>query len=349
MNGIGAADIRRNRSGRRRPRPAGGAGEGGMGYAEAGVLPGPPPDGAHDDGYAQHVRELSQRLVVLDNELNDLPVADMAVHAFAEVRRRLAAGDHARRRGRDIQAAAAELAEVAGWALFEAERPGEARRLNQEALRLAEASGDRAIGLLTLQNMGMQAGWLGAPREELAIARGVLERGRTSPRVEAIFRVREAKGLAGSGRVAEAERAFQRARSLLQESGRLSDPFWVWWVTADEVDGHHGFAHQESGDPAKAVPYLRRAMRQEAGAPVGYRNIYAARLLSCLLGLRAWRDAEELAEQVIPVADATPSRRTRTLLAGAARRGRSLRRAPGGLRDALHEICLMLEEGRSEL
>jgi hypothetical protein len=50
------------------------------------------------------------------------------------------------------------LAEIAGWTLFDAEKHGPARRFNQEALFLAELSGDRAIELLTMQNMAMQAG-----------------------------------------------------------------------------------------------------------------------------------------------------------------------------------------------
>ncbi|WP_241833117.1 hypothetical protein [Streptomyces caatingaensis] len=172
----------------------------------------------------------------MDNETNGLPIADVAARSFKKVHPRLGEGDYDRKKERDIQAAAAELAEVAGWALFDAEKHSAARRSHQEALFLAKLSGDRAIELLVMQNMAMQAGWTGRPREELAIARSVIEQGRISPRVEAICRVREAKGLAGSGQESEAVRSFDLARSLLQDSERSSDPAWTWWVTTDEID-----------------------------------------------------------------------------------------------------------------
>lgn len=290
--------------------------------------------------FAQAVRGLSQRLVALDNEPGGPPAADAAVRAFTAVRRLLRERGPERPYERDVLAAAAELAEVAGWALFDAERPGEAAGFNRTALCLARRSGDRATELLTLQNTALASGWSGRPRGELAVARSVLDRGRLSPRLEAVFRVREARGLAGTGRAAEAARSFGRARSLLAEGERGGDPFWAWWMTADEIDGHQGFVLQEAGDLRAAVPHLRRAALQEAGAGAGYRHIFAARLLDCLLGLHAWREAEEVAKGLVPVAAAgIASARTRGLLDGLTRRGRGLpSSAPAGLREVLEHL-----------
>ncbi|WP_372406080.1 helix-turn-helix transcriptional regulator [Streptomyces luteireticuli] len=301
------------------------------------------------DGFTLAIRGMSQSLIVLDNEMNGLPIADAAARSFKKVHRRLGEGDYDRKVEHDIQAAAAELAEVAGWALFDAEKQSAARRFNQEALFLAKLSGDRAIELLVMQNMAMQAGWVGRPREELAIARSVIERGRISPRVEAIFRVREAKGLAGSGQESESVRSFGLARSLLQDGERSSDPAWAWWVTADEIDGHQGFAFQESGQWKKGIPYLQRAARQEAGAEVGYRAISAVRLLQCFLGVHAWRDAEDLAVSIIPIIGETSSARTLGLLSNAAQNGKSMHAAPDNLRDALAHIESVLEEDPCEI
>ncbi|MFJ8000164.1 helix-turn-helix domain-containing protein [Streptomyces sp. NPDC096310] len=301
-------------------------------------------NGNRGEGLALTIRETSQRLVVLDNELNGLPIADVAAQSFKKVHRRLGAGDYDLKAEHDIQAAAAELAEVAGWALFDAEKHAPARRFNQEALFLAKLSGDRSIELLIMQNMAMLAGWTGRPREELAIARSIIEQGRISPRIEAIFRVREAKGLAGSGQESEAARSFDRARSLLQDSERNSDPVWAWWVTTDEIDGHQGFAFQESGQWKKGIPHLQRAVRQEAGAQVGYRAISAVRLLRCLLGVHAWRDAEGLAESIIPAVSETSSARTLSLLNRTAQAGKSIKAAPRNLRDALDHIESAINE-----
>ncbi|MFJ6658185.1 helix-turn-helix transcriptional regulator [Streptomyces sp. NPDC091377] len=296
------------------------------------------------EGLAHAIREMSQRLVMLDNELNGLPIADVAARSFKKVHRRLGEGDYDRKAEHDIQAAAAELAEVAGWALFDAEKQGPARRFNQEALFLAKLSGDRAIELLIMQNMAMQAGWVGRPREEFAIARSVIERGRISPRVEAIFRVREAKGLAGSGYETEAARAFDHARSLIQESARSDDPHWAWWVTADEINGHQGFAFQETEQWKQGIPYLQSAWLQESGVRVGYRLIRAVRLLDCFLRAQAWREAEDLTESLIPVIGETSSTRTLRLLTKAAQNGKSAHGAPSNLRDALDHIESVIRE-----
>ncbi|MFJ9589119.1 helix-turn-helix transcriptional regulator [Streptomyces acidicola] len=306
-------------------------------------------NGDRGEGLALTIREMSRRLIALDNEMNGLPIADVAARSFKKVHRRLGEGEYDLKSEHDIQAAAAELAEVAGWALFDAEKHGPARRFNQEALFLAKISGDRAIELLIMQNMAMQAGWLGRPREELAIARSIIEQGRVSPRIEAIFRVREAKGLASSGQESEAVCSFDRARSLIQDSERSNDPLWAWWVTADEIDGNQGFAFQESGQWRKGIPHLQRALRQESGAKVGYRAISAVRLLGCFLGVHAWRDAEDLAESIIPIIGETSSARTLRLLSDTAQNGKSMPAAPSNLRDALDHIESVVNDDPYEI
>ncbi len=288
--------------------------------------------------YAQAIREASQRLIFLDNELTGMPIAEVAARTFKSVHKRLGDGDYDSTYERDIRSAASELAEVAGWVLFDAEQHHAARRFNQEALFLAKLSGDRSMELLILQNIAMHSGWLGRYREELAVARAVIEQDRLSPRVEAIFRVREAKGLAGCGALAEAGRSFDKARSLLECDGGSCDPAWSWWIAENEIDGHHGHAFQTEGDHAGAVPLLQRSTEQRGGPTVGYRGMAAARLLDCLLRLRAWRDAEELVASIMPTVGETASVRTRRLLDEAVRNGLAASGAPSGLRDALKHL-----------
>ncbi|MFH8366101.1 multiprotein-bridging factor 1 family protein [Streptomyces sp. NPDC018031] len=289
--------------------------------------------------YAQAIRETSARLVALDNEFSGMPIAEMSARAFKAVHRRLGEGDFDPQHERDIQAAAAELAEVAGWALFDAEKHAAARRFNQEALMLARVSGDRSIELLVLQNMAMHAGWLGRHREELSIARSVIERTRLSPRIEALFRMREAKGLTEGGQFTEGTRSFDMARSLHSEGERHGDPPWAWWVSANEIDGHQGYALQTAGHYAESIPHLRRALHRDGGPQVGYRNISAARLLHGLLRLRAWQEAEELALSLLPAVGETASVRTLNLFRASARQARTSTAAPVGVRDALDRLA----------
>ncbi|MCH0539619.1 helix-turn-helix transcriptional regulator [Streptomyces sp. MUM 203J] len=289
------------------------------------------------DDYAQSIRSISQRLIALDNELHGLPIAASAVRAFATVHRRLGEGDYEPRYEREIRAAAAELAEIANWALFNEGNFKASRRYGQEAIFLAKLAGDRSTELITLQNLGMLAGWTGRAREELAIAGSVLDQGGLSPRVEALFRAREGQGLAGSGRATEAERVFDKARSLLQDSAPGTEPSWAWWVSDQEIDRQQGRILHETGRYAKAIPLLERAMEAD-GAGVGYANVARVRLLDSLLQVEDWWTAEQETLKLMHSVREMASVATLNILERVVDQGRNLPGAPRSLREALHEI-----------
>ncbi|GAA3365674.1 hypothetical protein GCM10017744_069370 [Streptomyces antimycoticus] len=294
--------------------------------------------------FVQAIRETSHRLVVLDNELNGVSIAEPAGRAFKIVHRRLGAGDYDPQYERDIQSAAAELAEVAGWALFDAERDGAARRFNQEALFLANLSGDRSIALLTLQNMAMHSEWRGRNQEALAIARSVLNRRRLSPRVEAMFRMREAKGLVGTGRTSEAIESLQRARSLIEDGNDVGEPDWSWWLTNREIDGHWGHTFQIAGDVQKAIERLLQSAQPGRGVGTGYASMSSARLAQCLLDVNAWRDAEDVIRSLVTAAPGISSGRTLRLIGHVAKQRERLNGAPPSLTDTLEHLGEKLNE-----
>ncbi|MDJ1132843.1 helix-turn-helix transcriptional regulator [Streptomyces iconiensis] len=293
---------------------------------------------------APTIRELNQRLVVLDNEMYGLPIAETAARAFKTVHRRLGNGEFGTRNERDIQSAAAELAEIAGWALFSGGRFKDSRRFSQEALFLAQVSGDRGIELLSLQNLALLAGWTGRPREELSIAQAVIERGCLNPRVEALFRAREGQGLgrAGDPRCRE---SFARARSLLQECAPTDAPEWAWWVSEREIDRQHGRVLSVVGSWAEAIPVLQRATDERNGPHVGYGIAASVWLIDCFLSVGAWADARETAESFLPAVTEIASVVTRDNLERVIAGGLSAEGLPGDVRDVLCEIKKGLEEG----
>lgn len=266
--------------------------------------------------------------------------------------------------GRAVYAAAAELAEVTGWLLFDAERYGAAVRAGRHALRLARLAGDRSMELFTLHNLALLAGWVGRPGTELRIARAVLDQGGHPPRVAAVFTLRAARGLAGTAGAAAADRAFDRARALLAEGERGGDPPWVWWLTDQEIDGHQGAMRLAAGDWRGALAPLHRATGHagagpvDGGAQVGYSAVFGAWLLTAVRGAGDWAGAERLAGELVGPARTTGSRRARTLLhaavrgaaapglgAGAVRGMAPLPRAASGARDALEVLAAALAEG----
>ncbi|KUL45031.1 DNA-binding protein [Streptomyces violaceusniger] len=294
--------------------------------------------------FVQAIRETSRRLVVLDNELSGVSIAEPAGRAFKVVHRRLGVGDYDPRYERDIQSAAAELAEVAGWALWDAERDDAAQRFNHEALFLANLSGDRSIALLTLQNMAMHSEWRGRNQEALSIARSVLNGKRLSPRVEAMFRIREAKGLVGTGRTSDAIESLQRARSLIEDGNDVGEPDWTWWVTSGEIDRQWGHALQMAGDAQKAIELLLQSVQPGRDVTTGYSSERVARLAQCLLDVNAWRDAEDVAKSLVTAAPGISSGRTLRLIDQVAKQRERLDGAPPSLTDTLEHLGEKLNE-----
>ncbi|MCD9590426.1 helix-turn-helix transcriptional regulator [Streptomyces sp. 8ZJF_21] len=294
--------------------------------------------------FAHAIRETSHRLVVLDNELSGVSIAEPAGRAFKVVHRRLGAGDYEPRYERDIQSAAAELAEVAGWALWDAERDDAAQRFNHEALFLAKLSGDRSIELLTLQNMAMHSEWRGRNQEALSIARSVLHRRRLSPRVEAMFRIREAKGLVGTGRTSDAIESLQRARSLIEDRNDVGEPDWAWWVTQGEIDRQWGHTLQIAGDIEKAIELLLQSVQPGRDVTTGYSSERVARLAQCLLDVNAWHDAEDVTRSLVTAAPGISSERTLRLIGHVAKQHERLNGAPPSLTDTLEHLAEKLDE-----
>ncbi|MBV9012052.1 MAG: hypothetical protein JO281_09665 [Pseudonocardiales bacterium] len=135
-----------------------------------------------DAAYLEAVQRHIRYIIELDNRFGGTDLAPLAVRFFHSVHHQLGSGAHEPSLERDLQATAGELAEVAGWLLYDADRQDEVRRMNQEALYFSRLAGDRTMELLTLQNASMHAGFLGRPQEALHLARSVLEsRDRLSP------------------------------------------------------------------------------------------------------------------------------------------------------------------------
>lgn len=99
--------------------------------------------------------------------------------------------------GRELFAAVARLTELAGYMAVDTGQPGLAQRYYIQALRLAQAAGDRAYGGYVLAaSMSHLAAQLGNPREIAQLARAAQEgaRGRSTPRAESMFHAAEARG-----------------------------------------------------------------------------------------------------------------------------------------------------------
>ncbi|MGH3812530.1 MAG: helix-turn-helix domain-containing protein [Pseudonocardiaceae bacterium] len=98
-----------------------------------------------DTAYLEAVQQHIWHIVELDNRFGGSDLARLAVRFFRSLHQQLGTGAYEPAIERDLQATAGELAEVAGWLLYDADRQDDVRRMNQEALYFSRLAGDRRM------------------------------------------------------------------------------------------------------------------------------------------------------------------------------------------------------------
>jgi hypothetical protein len=269
------------------------------------------------------VRAMTQALVELDHCFGSGHVRPVVVHYLNSVVSALLGGSYREAVGRELFAAVARLTELAGYMAVDTGQPGLAQRYYIQALRLAQAAGDRGYGGYVLAaSMSHLAASLGNPREIAQLARAAQEgaRGRVTPRAEAMFFAAEARGhaLMADARAfqvvaARAVAAMERADGSSSE-GTGDDPAWIAHFDhaylADELAhchrdlGQAGAARRSAEESLAGHPEVR-ARRRAIGlvllatAQVQQREVEQAchtgiQAVELLGGLRSSRGAEYL-------------------------------------------------------
>ena len=273
-----------------------------------------------DAGYLDTVRANIDQLVALENRFGGADLAGLSERFFQTVRQQVGAGRYERGIRKDLLALTGELAEVAGWLAYDADRQSCVRRLNQEALYFTRLAGDRSMELLSLQNASMHAGFLGRPEEARDLADMVLDGGfMLSPRLRALFLTRKARALAQSGD-RESLRIFAKVRSLFERGTREDDPAWAWWIDERELAWHEAMCRQDLGDSRDAIDQFERAVQATPHDQIRSRYLHLAYLLEAQVRLRSWNSAHTTMRTIAPLATEVASTRTVVLLRKTLRR-----------------------------
>ncbi|MCX5200526.1 transcriptional regulator [Streptomyces sp. NBC_00237] len=217
------------------------------------------------------VRATTEALTALDHRFGSGHVRPIVVHYLNSVVSGLLSGSYREAVGRELFAAVARLTELAGYMAVDTGQPGLAQRYYIQALRLAQAAGDRGYGGYVLAaSMSHLAAQLGNPREIAQLARAAQEgaRGRVTPRAEAMFYAAEARGhaLLGDERTcgsvsAKAQSAMERAHDA-GDSG--DDPVWISHFDQAYLADELAHCHRDLGQADAAA---RRANESLSGHP----------------------------------------------------------------------------------
>ncbi|MER7048974.1 transcriptional regulator [Streptomyces jumonjinensis] len=277
------------------------------------------------------VRAMTAALTELDHRFGSGHVRPVVVHYLNSVVSGLLSGSYRESVGRELFAAVARLTELAGYMAVDTGQPGLAQRYYIQALRLAQAAGDRGYGGYVLAaSMSHLAAQLGNPREIAQLARAAQEgaRGHVTPRAEAMFLAAEARGHALLGDARTCQTVAGKAVSALEraEPDTGDDPAWIAHFDraylADELShcyrdlGQAETAAHQAAEALDGHPESR-ARRRAIGlillatAQVQQREVEQAchtgtRAVDLLARLRSSRGAEyleDLQQRLEPYAD----------------------------------------------
>ncbi|MFI9204824.1 transcriptional regulator [Streptomyces sp. NPDC053048] len=243
------------------------------------------------------VRATTDALVELDHRYGSGHVRPVVVHYLNSVVSGLLAGSYREAVGRDLFAAVARLTELAGYMAVDTGQPGLAQRYYIQALRLAQAAGDRGYGGYVLAaSMSHLAASLGNPREIAQLAKAAQEgaRGHVTPRAEAMFYAAEARGHALLGDARSCQVVASRAVSRLEaaDNGQDSgdDPPWIRHFDRAYLSDELAHCHRDLG---QAEPARRHAEDALAVHPTGRVRRRAIDLLLLATAHVQQREVEE--------------------------------------------------------
>ncbi|MBV9023770.1 MAG: transcriptional regulator [Streptomycetaceae bacterium] len=213
------------------------------------------------------VQAMTQALVELDHRFGSGHVRTVVVHYLNSVVSGLLAGSYREKTGRQLFAAAARLTELAGYMAIDTGQPSLAQRYYIQALRLAQAAGDRGYGGYVLAaGMSHLAASLGNPREIVQLARAAQEgaHGHVTPTAQAMFYAAEARGHALLGDVRTTSVIAGKAVEALERAAPSDDPVWISHFDQAYLADELAHCHRDLRQPG---PGARRAEEALAGHP----------------------------------------------------------------------------------
>ncbi|MFF8912676.1 regulator [Streptomyces sp. NPDC015032] len=280
------------------------------------AAPGVPRQRQSDRGSGQRVglgdvaalRSVGELFRTLDNAYGGGHARQALVRYLEHETEPMLRGTYGEATGRRLFSAAADLTRLAGWTSYDIAAHGLAQRYFVQALRLAQAAGDRAYGSYVLITMSRQAVYLGHGREAVQLAR-VAQQGIGSsapPVVQALLHAVEARGHGVLGEARHCTASLARAERAL-EIARHGDeaPHWARHFDEAQLADEFGHCHRDLQQYKAAAQHAERSLQLRAPAYARSRLfcrvvLACARLglgeldQACLLGAEAAQQATEM-------------------------------------------------------
>jgi hypothetical protein len=197
-------------------------------------------------------------------------------------------GGYSEALGRRLFASVADLTRLAGWTSYDIGAHGLAQRYFVQALRLAQAGGDRVYGGYVLVTMSRQAVYLGHGREAVQLARVAQQGVGTSapPVVQALLHAAEARGHGLLGETRACTTALARSeRALSMARGGDEIPGWVRFFDEAQLADEFAHCYRDLQQWRAAAQHAERSLQLRSPAYARSR-LFARTVLACArLGL----------------------------------------------------------------
>lgn len=190
--------------------------------------------------------------------------------------------------GRRLFGAVADLTRLAGWTSYDIAAHGLAQRYFVQALRLAQAAGDRAYGSYVLVTMSRQAVYLGHGREAVQLARVAQQGvgGSAPPVVQALLHSAEARGHGVLSEVRACTASLARAERALEASRPGDDvPYWARFFDEAQLADEFGHCHRDLQQYRAAAQHAERSLQLRGAGFARSRLFCRVVLASARLGL----------------------------------------------------------------
>ncbi|MCX5396591.1 regulator [Streptomyces sp. NBC_00102] len=197
-------------------------------------------------------------------------------------------GSYTETTGRRLFAAAADLTRLAGWTSYDIAAHGLAQRYFVQALRLAQAAGDRAYGAYVLITMSRQAVYLGHGREAVQLARVAQQGvGSAAPSaVQALLHAVEARGHGVLGDARACAVSLARAERALEAACTGDEaPHWARHFDEAQLADELAHCHRDLQQYRAAALHAERSLQLRAPAYARSRLFCRVVLASARLGL----------------------------------------------------------------
>ncbi|TGN77913.1 regulator [Streptomyces bauhiniae] len=262
--------------------------------AQAGPVRAPAPPAARPSGHRvtggdlAALRSVGELFRALDDQYGGGHARQALVRYLEHECEPMLRGSYSEQTGRRLFGAAADLTRLAGWTSYDIAAHGLAQRYFVQALRLAQAAGDRAYGSYVLVTMSRQAVYLGHGREAVQLAR-VAQQGigtGATPVVQALLHAAEARAHAVLGETRACTGALVRAERAL-ETARPGDdvPHWARFFDEAQLADELGHCHRDLHQFRAAAQHAERSLRLRSATHARSRLFSRVVLATARLGL----------------------------------------------------------------